>query len=116
MEPKDLDPNSSPDGDFDTHLRALAGGPALADNGFSARVLAALPPPQERAAWPWVITGAAIMVGLTLALAGGALVTNLGAALAEFAGAASSPEFVVPLAIVLAVLALAYAAEESVVD
>ena len=62
MEPTDLNPKSSDDEQIDSWLRASSAVPPLPDDGFSARVLAALPP---------VIVGFVLQKSLISGLAAG---------------------------------------------
>lgn len=74
MEPADLKPNAPDDAPLEAWLRANAQRPALPDYGFSARVLAALPPRAPAFAGPaaaWSLRGwscaAAALLGVLIA-------------------------------------------------
>jgi hypothetical protein len=72
MEPAKLTPSPCPPDAVETWLRAHAAPAPLADDGFSARVLAALPPPWTTFSWrrPLLCTAGALS-GLAVAWARG---------------------------------------------
>lgn len=74
MEPTDLNPPELSDEKLTALLRAAGSGP-LPDGGFSARVLAALPPPRRAPLLvrrDWIIGGLAATLVLVLVLRGAA--------------------------------------------
>ena len=70
MESPDLNRSFSGDADLEAWLRR--GTPALPDDGFSTRVMAALPPPRRSSLRPLLCTAAG-MLGLAIAFHWGAL-------------------------------------------
>ena len=112
MEPANLNPDSSPEADLETRLRAAIAGPALSDDGFSGRVLAALPEPKSRRPEQWIIPAAGALAGLIFVLARGASLTDLSAAVQQSAGLVAAADFALPLAVVLGIFAVLYAGEE----
>jgi hypothetical protein len=71
MEPTDLNSSSATPDELEQRLLASA-GPALADDGFSQRVLAALPARRRPWGQTWMIPGLGAAVGLALSLGRGA--------------------------------------------
>ena len=71
MEPNDLKPTPPDDAQLEAWLRASAAQPSLPDDGFTQRVLTALPPParQPSARRMWFCTGGAL-VGIIVAALG----------------------------------------------
>jgi hypothetical protein len=69
MESSDLNRSSAGDAELEAWLRR--GTPALADDGFSARVVAALPPPRRSLLRPLLCTAAG-MLGIAIAFYCGA--------------------------------------------
>ncbi len=71
MEPTDLKPTPPDDPQLEAWLRASTSLPPLPDNGFTQRVLTALPSPASRqsAQRTWVCVGGAL-VGITVAARG----------------------------------------------
>jgi hypothetical protein len=75
MEPTNLKPPSPPDDQIEAWLRTSSQLPPLPDDGFSARVVAALPARrQNRRAWLCV---AGAVVGVVIAALGGAFSTEV---------------------------------------
>ncbi len=84
MEPADLNSSSRDDARLEALLRRSA--TTLPDDGFSARVLAALPPPSQLAAPSdarWHVALAGGLAGTVFALGGVFLRPNLGTNLAD---------------------------------
>jgi anti-sigma factor RsiW len=112
MEPANLNPPPERDPGLEALLRTAA--PSISDDGFSARVLAALPPkatPDRSRVW-WCVAGA--VAGALFAILRGASWTNLQQGTldlqrhaAEFAAVAENPWFL--LALFLAVGSIVYA-------
>ena len=74
MEPSDLNFPSSDDAQIEAWLRTSSRLPPLPDNGFSARVVAALPARrQNRRAW---LCAAGTVLGVAVAALGGAFSTD----------------------------------------
>ncbi len=105
MEPIDLNPSDSADRSLEAMLRANAGEP-LPDAGFSARVVAELPPKPERffGAREWLGTG--VLAALALIFGPGDLgetaraeTVSLGSAFAPLFTALTNPTLMLVLAI-----------------
>ena len=120
MEPADL--NSSPDANGDARLEALLrrATTPLDDDGFSARVLAALPAPvKPRVPWQRIlfcIAGALAGCGYAVwrGVSGPAFETGiarLGNTLADFGPSMTDPRFVTAMGVTVLSLALAFRTE-----
>lgn len=94
MEPTDLNSFRDEDAALSALFREQA--PALPDEGFSARVLAALPPPAVPSAspaperWPWFAYFGGGLAGAGFAVSHVASSTDLGAGFSEFGRALAS--------------------------
>jgi hypothetical protein len=115
MEPANLDPRPFPDDALEASLRA-ADGPPLADNGFSTRVVAALPARAGAPRGRVLIPAAGALAGLVWVLARGASVPTLGATLQDITAGIAASDLLLPLAAGLAVIAWIYDAEESLTE
>jgi hypothetical protein len=111
MEPANM--NAAPDRDSELEQMLRAANPPLADAGFSARVVAALPRKSPRSAGRFAMCAAGAIVGVWFAMQRGASwtsVTNAGAevgqTLAALAALAADPWTV--LGFVITGLALVY--------
>jgi hypothetical protein len=62
-----MNPHEPDDADLESRLRASA-SPSLADDGFTTRVLASLPPSTPKTSW-WRVHGRFIAVGAAAGLA-----------------------------------------------
>ena len=89
MEPTDLNPDSREDDELKAFLQSHAPEPILRDDGFSQRVLAALPSPRRRAPvspvyplWLWLAGG---LTGVLVAALKGASFEGLSVAADAFA-------------------------------
>ncbi|ACB75850.1 hypothetical protein [Opitutus terrae] len=89
MEPSSL--NASPQEDAALTAMLRAQSPVIPDDGFSARVLAALPPPQTaRARWPWVAYVGGGLAGAIFIVARAGSWPDLVAGTNQLAGALST--------------------------
>jgi hypothetical protein len=109
MEPKHMSPTSPDDSRLEELLRQPAAGD-LPDDGFSPRVLAALPPrrgPADR--WRVVVQLAGVAGGAGLALRGAGGFPSFAALASAFSAFCTDPWAVVPavVAVVAAVIVLA---------
>jgi len=103
--------------DDDAVLRAhFEAAPPLADNGFSSRVVSALPAPR---AWNWraaTILGIASALGLAGVYLTGGRVSDLATLADQAIGYVSSPGLLLLGGVILAAWVLSGGAEDTVID
>jgi hypothetical protein len=112
MESSNLTPQ--PDANLDAILRA-AGAP-LADDGFSQRVLAALPAPALPRWITWGVPMTGALIGLGWVLNHGASVADGTKALQTLTAAATAPGILIPGAVILAAVVWLSNADDAIPD